>query len=155
MDDVRPTRRVESPPAVLWAMALLSLSPFPITALIYCYGPADLSRPALTSLLTWSSVVLSFLGGVRWGLESREPHPRAHRLFFAALSSVAAWVVVLARGRLDEGWILGAFLAAFMIQWLFDHQTPDTPSRYPMLSTVLSGGACVSLGLALEQAIHG
>ena len=84
MDDVRPTRRVESPPAVLWAMALLSLSPFPITALIYCYGPADLSRPALTSLLTWSSVVLSFLGGVRWGLESREPHPRAHRLFFAA-----------------------------------------------------------------------
>ena len=42
-----------------------------------------------------------------------------------------------------------------MIQWLFDHQTPDAPSRYPVLSTVLHGAACVSLALALEKAISG
>ena len=148
-------RHAESPPALLWAMALASLAVFPIAAVIYCYGPAELQASALSSLLTWSAMVLSFLGGVRWGLESREPRPRAHRLFFSALSAVAGWVVLMARGRLDDGWILGAFLAAYMIQWLFDHQTPDTPSRYPLLSTVLTGGACVSLGLALEQAIHG
>ena len=153
MDEI--PRRIESPPAALWLMALGSLLVFPIAAAVYCYGPVDLQTTALDSLLTWSALVLSFLGGVRWGLESREPRPRAHRLFFSVLSAVAGWVVLMARGRLDDGWILGAFLAAFMIQWLFDHQTPDTPSRYPMLSTVLTGGACVSLAWALEQAIHG
>ena len=136
-------------------MALLSLAPFPVAALMYCYGPPSLQHPALTSLLAWSAIVMSFLGGVRWGFESSEPKPRTYRLFFAALSSVAAWVVLLARGRVPDGWILAGFILAFMIQWLFDHQTPDTPSRYPRLSTTLTAGACVSLSLALEQAIHG
>ena len=39
------------------------------------------------------------------------------------------------------------------VEWLFDHQTPDTPSRYPMLSTAVTGAACVSLALALEKAM--
>jgi hypothetical protein len=138
----------------LWAIAILALSPFPVSAILFCYGPDRLWSSALTSLLTWSAVVLSFLGGVRWGLETREPQPRAMRQAFSALCAVAAWVVLLARHRVPDTWILGGFIAAFLIQWLFDHQTPDTPSRYPMLSTALTGGACVSLALALEKAMH-
>jgi hypothetical protein len=46
---------------------------------------------------------------------------------------------------------LGGFLAAFMLQWLFDHQTPDTPSRYPVLSTTATAAACISLAVALEK----
>jgi hypothetical protein len=153
MDDVRPATRAESIPVGLWVIALLALSPFPAAALLYSYGPPDLMRPALTSLLGWSAVVLAFLGGVRWGLETREPRPRITRQAFSAMCAVAAWVVLLARGRAPDTWILGGFIAAFLIQWLFDHQTPDTPSRYPMLSTSLTAGACISLGLALEKAM--
>jgi len=153
MDDVRPATRAESIPAGLWAIALLALSPFPIAALLYCYGPVDVMRPALTALLAWSAMVLAFLGGVRWGLETREPHPRLTRQAFSAMCAVAGWVVLLARGRAPDTWILGGFIAAFLIQWLFDHQTPDTPSRYPMLSTSLTAGACISLALALEKAM--
>jgi hypothetical protein len=155
MDDVRPAARAESIPAGLWAIALLALSPFPVAALLYAYGPAALMRPALTSLLAWSAVVLAFLGGVRWGMETREPDPRVGRQLFSAMCAVAAWVVLLARGRAPDTWILGGFIAAFLIQWLFDHQTPDTPSRYPLLSTAMTTAACVSLGLALEKAMQG
>jgi len=155
MDDVRDPARAESIPAALWAIALVALSPFPASALAYCYGPHAWAAPALTTLLAWAAVTLAFLGGVRWGLETREPRPRIVRQAFSFLCAVAAVVILLARGRAPDTWILGGFLGAFLIQWLFDHQTPDTPSRYPLLSTAVTGAACVSLGLALEKAMNG
>jgi hypothetical protein len=154
MDDVRAPPKAESIPAALWGIALVAISPFPVSALIYCYGPAAKEASSLTALLAWSTAVLSFLGGVRWGLETREPSPRPMRQVFSAMCAVAAWVIWMARGRTPDSWILGGFIAAFLIQWLFDHQTPDTPSRYPMLSTALTTGACVSLALALERAMN-
>jgi hypothetical protein len=154
MDDVRAPARRETIPLALWAIALVALSPFPVTALIYSYGPQDRMGPALSSLLEWSAVVLSFLGGVRWGMETREPNPRPMRQVFSAMCAVAGWVILMARGRTPDTWVIAGFMAAFLIQWLFDHQTPDTPSRYPMLSTAVTGGAAVSLALCLEKAMH-
>ena len=154
MDDVRAPAGRESIPLVLWVIALLALSPFPIAALIYSYGPAARMAPALSALLEWSAVVLSFLGGVRWGLETREPSPRPMRQVFSAMCAVAGWVILMARGSTPDTWVIAGFMAAFLIQWLFDHQTPDTPSRYPMLSTAVTSGACVSLALCLEKAMH-
>lgn len=155
MDDVRPAPAAESIPVGLWTIALIALSPFPASALAYCYGPAAWAAPAMTTLLAWSAVTLAFLGGVRWGLETREPRPRILRQAFSFLCSVAAAVILLSHGRLPEIWVLGGFLVAFLIQWLFDHQTPDTPSRYPVLSTAVTGAAGVSLALALEKAMNG
>ena len=153
MDDARPASKAESPPVALWAIALLALSPFPVAALLFCYGPAEYLGGALTRLLAWATAVRACLGGVRWGLETRAARPRWMRQAFSALCAVAAWVILLARGAAPDTWIIGGFLAAFLVQWLFDHQTPDTPSRYPMLSTAITGAACVSLALALEKAM--
>lgn len=153
MDDVRVPAKRESIPAALWAIALVALSPFPVTALLYGYGPEDKMAPALSALLEWSAVTLSFLGGVRWGLETREPNPRPMRQVFSAMCAVAGWVILMSRGRTPDTWVIGGFIAAFLIQWLFDHQTPDTPSRYPVLSTAVTTAACVSLALCLEKAM--
>lgn len=154
MDDVATPAKRESIPLALWVIALVALSPFPITALIYSYGPEARMAPALSALLQWSAVVLSFLGGVRWGLETRETSPRAMRQVFSAMCAVAGWVILLSRGHAPDTWVIVGFMVAFLIQWLFDHQTPDTPSRYPMLSTAMTSGACVSLALCLEKAMH-
>lgn len=154
MDDVRPGRRVEPAPAALWIMALLALIPFPASALVYGYGPREVSGAALTILLSWAALMIAFLGGVRWGLETREARPRWYRLALSALVSTAALLVLLGRGRLPDTWILGGFVVVFLIQWLFDHQTPQTPARYPILSTMITSGACISLGLALEKALN-
>ena len=142
----------KSAPAPLWIIALLALAPFLISAGIYGFGPMDLRPGALTALQTWSAMVLSFLGGVRWGLESARPAPRWTRLTTSVLSSVAAWVLLMSRGHLSAGWMIIGFMGAFMLQWLFDHTAPDVPARYPRLSTTLTAGACVSLAVALEQA---
>jgi Protein of unknown function (DUF3429) len=155
MDDARPALKPQTAPVGLWAIALLALTPFLVAAYLYAYGPSDLARPGLTVLLNWSGVVLAFLGGVRWGLESAEPTPRAHRLFLAALSPAAAWTVFMARGIIPDYWILTAFLIAFLLNWMFDHRAPDIPTRYPRLSTLLTVGACTCLGIALEKSING
>lgn len=155
MDETRPARRVETPPAALWAIAIIALGPFPGSALMYCYGPMADQAYSLTVLLSWSALVLAFLGGVRWGLETREPAPRWYRLAFYALCAAAGLAVLLGRGLVPDPWLLALFIASFMIQWLFDHQVPDTPSRYPSLSTALTAAAGMSLALALEKAING
>ena len=40
-----------------------------------------------------------------------------------------------------------------MLQWLSDHAAPDTAARFPRLSTVVTAAACISLAVAIDQAI--
>ncbi len=143
----------DSIPPALWMMALSAMAPFPIAAAAYGWGTADVARPALTVILTWSGVVLAFLGGVRWGMESGRPRPRAQRLLISILSPLAAWTVLASRHRVPEGWIIGGCLIAFLLQWIFDHHGPDVAARYPRLSTALTAGACISLAVCLDQAL--
>jgi hypothetical protein len=140
-------------PPALWIIALCSLAPFPLAAIAYGWGPADLARPALTIILNWSGCVLAFLGGVRWGLESGRPAPRPGRLVISVLSPVVAVVILFSRHRIPDGWVFGGCIGAFLMQWLFDHRGPDVPARYPRLSTALTGAACVSLAVCLDQAL--
>lgn len=155
MDESKVVSRNEPPPLALWTIALLALSPFPLAALAYAYGAPQLARPALTIILTWSAVVMSFLGGVRWGMETTLFEPRWYRQAISVLSGVAAWLLLLARHRIPDRWVIAGAIAAFLLQWLFDHQGPDVPARYPKLSTAITAAACVSLALCLDQVIRG
>jgi len=154
-DDPKLSAPYEAIPSALWVIALLAIAPFPISAVAYGFGSANVARPALTIILTWSAVVLAFLGGVRWGLETSRNEPRWERQAISALSPVIAWGVLLSRGRFHDKWIIGGCICAFLIQWLFDHQAPDVPARYPRLSTAMTAAACISLAVCLDQAIRG
>src|SRR4051812_40793930 len=123
--DERPVvTRSEAPPVALWIIAVLAIAPFPAAALAYGYGPTVLARQGLTVILTWSAIVMSFLGGVRWGMETSRPEPRWYRQVISVSSAVAAWLLLLARHRWPDTWIVAAIIAAFLLQWLFDHQAP-------------------------------
>src|SRR5947209_7493129 len=126
-------RHYDAIPPALWVIALAALAPFPISAVLYGYGSPDVARPALTVVLTWHGCVLAFLGGVCWGLESGRPAPRAGRLMISVFSPVVAWLLLLSRHRIGDGWIVAGCIVAFLVQWLFDHQAPDVPARYPRL----------------------
>jgi len=140
-------------PPALWIIALATMAPFPAAAIVYGWAPPGLARPALTVILNWSGCVLAFLGGVRWGLESGRLKPRPLRLIISVLSPVVAWIILFSRNRIPDGWVIGGCIAAFLAQWLFDHQAPDVPARYPRLSTALTAGACISLAVCLDQAL--
>lgn len=143
-----------SAPKPMWAIALIGLAAFPLSASLYAYGPPQWSGRALNVLLAWSAIMLGFLGGIRWGLESARAAPRWTRLAMSIVSPAVAWALVFARGSIDVPWLLCGFMAAFILQWLFDHAAPDVPARYPRLMTTLTLGACISLALALEQALR-
>jgi hypothetical protein len=147
-------RTREAAPAPLWILAGTALAPFPFAAGVYGYGPPAMAREAVTVLLTWSAVVLSFLAGVRWGLESGRRAPRVGRLALAMAFAIIAWALLLARWRLPLAWTLTFYLAAFIVQWLSDHAAPNTAARFPRLSTAVTAAACVSLAVALDQAIR-
>lgn len=144
----------EPAPKPIWAVAMLGLLGFPVPALIYAYGPDRTGELALNALVTWSAVVLAFLGGVRWGLETGRPEPRWPRLLGSTISPIAGWLLFAVRHLIGSSWVIGGFLVAFMLQWLFDHTTPDTPARFPRLTTVLTLFACISLAMALEKALR-
>jgi len=152
--DTRPMKRDEAPSAALWVIAAAALAPFPLAAIAYGWGAPDVARPGLTVIITWSAVILAFLGGARWGLESGLDKPRPQRLLMSVLSPLIAWSMLLSRGRIDNGWIIGGCIGAFLIQWLFDHHGPDVPARYPRLSTALTAAACISLAVCLDQALR-
>lgn len=152
--DIRTDLDDAPPPLSLWAIALLCMAPFPVSALAYAFGPAALANEALTVILTWSAVVMGFLGGIRWGLETGRAEPRWTRLAHSVLSPLAGWALLFGRGVIETPWLLCGFIAAFILQWLFDHTAPDVPARYPRLLTVLTLGACLSLAIALEQALR-
>lgn len=142
-------------PRSIWAIALFGLSGFGVSAVAYAYGPPWASSHGLNVLITWSAVMLGFLGGIRWGLESgRKAPPRWTRLVVSTLFPIGGWTLLAARGDIPVEWILTGFIAAYILQWLFDHSAPDTPARYPRLMTVLTLGACVSLAMALEKALR-
>jgi hypothetical protein len=146
----------ESTPIPLWGLAILTLLPFPVSAGVYGYGPPVVAREALTVLLTWSAVVLSFIAGVRWGLETSRRSPRWDRLALSLVFAALAWLLLLARWRLQTAWTLGLYLAAFMLQWLSDHALPKSAwARFPKLSTAVTAAACVSLAVALDEALRG
>jgi len=145
--------RFDSIPPALWAIALACLAPFPLTAIAYGWGPPDVARPALTIIMNWSGCVLAFIGGVRWGLESGRPKPRAGRLLISVLSPAVALAILFSRHRVADAWVVGGCIVAFLLQWLFDHQVPGSQSRYPRLSTTLTAGACISLAVCLDQAL--
>lgn len=143
-----------SAPAPLWAIAISAMAPFPIASLAYVFGPERYDEPAMLVLVSWSAIVLAFVGGVRWGMETVRELPRWGRMAAAVAPGVAAWVLLLCRGSVPASWLLAGFLAVFILQWLFDHTAPDVPSRFPLLLTVLTLGAGVSLSFALEQALR-
>ncbi len=72
----------------------------------------------------------------------------------STIAPIAGWVLFAIRHLVGSSWVICGFLAAFMLQWLFDQNAPDTAARFPRLTTVLTLVACVSLAMALEKALR-
>lgn len=92
------------------------------------------------SLIAYAAVILSFLGGARWGLALRCTDRKRQGLQFIAsvLPSIAAWLLLTA--RLDTA--IAAYALLFAILGLFDAVTLDaldSPAWYKRLRTLLSG----------------
>ncbi|MDX2277795.1 MAG: DUF3429 domain-containing protein [Hyphomonadaceae bacterium] len=126
----------------------LGLAPLAISALISFSRHHETARIGALSFAIYAAVLLSFLGGVRCGIEiARDPeHPDPLRLLFSALPALSGWLlclfVVVAPAALAAASI---FAGLFALQYVWDHRSANVgaPIWYPLLRQVLTGGAMI------------
>lgn len=143
-------------PRQVWTLGLLTLVPFYTAAGVYCYGPEAMRRTALMALLVWSTAMLSYLGGVRAGMElARDTAPRWTSLSLSLGTPLLAFGLLFGAGtgRFDTAWEVSGFLTAFLLVWLRDVRDPDGPLWRPRYRTLITAGAAIALAFALEQAL--
>ena len=146
--------RAPAPPTV-WLFGVFSIVPLFIAAWVYCYGPLNLRGAGLLGLLGYATALLSFLGGVRCGLEFARRMPRWRIIGASLIAPFFAFFILLGAGsgRFDTVWQVSGLLLAFLLQWVWDVNDHEGPEWRPRLRTLLTAGAAIPLAFALEQAL--
>lgn len=142
------TRTIPQPALIL---GLAGLIPF-IAAAIATLLPdtsvfSTLATPALGA---YGAVILSFLGGVKWGvlLNDQAGLKIWGPLFLSVVPSIIAWAALL----LPAMAMLALLVAAMALQYFLDKksvQNQKLPQWYGRLRTILTTGAVLSLLVGL------
>jgi len=123
--------------------------PFAALLMLTIFGPPDWTAWAGQALAFYGAVILSFLGGIQWGLavsdgpqitESR----LGRRLAISVVPSLIGWAALLM--PMDIG--LFVLAAAFALVLFLDVQASmkgEAPGWYPKLRLPLTGVVAVSL----------
>lgn len=149
------TQEIPRPALVLGIGGLL---PFAATAVAVWYQPEigdtnsslTISRFALHALGAYGAVILSFLGGVRWGklLDDEARLDQWGPLALSVLPSLVAWCSLL----LPPSSMLILLIAGFVTQYVLDRaavRRGELPAWFGRLRLILSSGAVLSLIAAL------
>jgi Protein of unknown function (DUF3429) len=146
-------------PAVPLALGLAGLIPFYLTAAMGAV-PSGGATAWTSTFALYAAVILSFLGGARWGLElGRSPEqPNTARLALSMIPPLYAWTCLIwifvpeASTREAQPLAVSGMCAiGFAMQWAWEEAAGKaglTPTWYPTLRRILSIGvigACAVL----------
>jgi ribose/xylose/arabinose/galactoside ABC-type transport system permease subunit len=135
--------RLSSVPRVVLTYGLLGLIPFLVPPLIGSVAPAH-GDWAAAVLALYGALILSFLGGARWGLTVGRPATDALVVSLAMLPALAGLALLLLPSAMRQAQLL-ALAGALALHWLWDMRGEDVPAWYPSLRTPLSAGAVLGL----------
>ena len=99
---------------------------------------------SLLSFLVYGAVILSFLGGVRWGVEiASRPHtPRGLVLVLSVMGSLAGWALVLIGVMIQaDVRLFITFALIYGLHLVWDVGTPDLQPWFKRLRMIASVGA--------------
>lgn len=139
-DNGRP--RDPIPPLVL-IYGVLGLAPFLAPPLIGRLDP-ELSGLAATGLALYGGLILSFLGGARWGVAVAEDRPRRGAVTLAMLPTLVGLALLMLPPQAQTVKLAGLALA-LTVHLVWDLRSPGLPSWYPALRILLTAGAVVGL----------
>jgi hypothetical protein len=148
-------RRRDVIPVGPFILGFLGLVPFYAALLGGLFAPAPINGVAVTAFFTYGALILSFLGGTRWGFEvgSRPDGPSTVTLTFSIIPSLAA--LVAANSQYVSPMLgLGILMAGFLIMWAWDYGTSGGSTRrwplwYRPLRTTLSLGAIIAIAIQI------
>lgn len=102
-----------------WILGIGGLVPFVLLTAIIAYGGSStIALPTITLALgAYSAAILSFLGGIRWGLAiAPSRRSQRHDLVLSVMPSLLAWVLIL----VPAPWIFAGFAVGFALQGVWD-----------------------------------
>ncbi|MEM0988080.1 MAG: DUF3429 domain-containing protein [Pseudomonadota bacterium] len=137
--------QADVPPAALW-LGRAGLIPFIGLALATLATEAETKHLALRLLEGYGVVILSFMGGCRWGFAAAGlgEGPRIVPLAIAVLPALFAWAVA----ELPTPYDLCALAFGFMLLFVADVKLTEqqgAPIWWPRLRLPLTSGAALSL----------
>jgi len=123
----------------VWAIMFILLAPLIIIAFILAsIGNSNpLFLPLLDGFKTASAIILSFLGGVRWGSELRNQEIRSRILFATIIPVIIGWVCLFLSGPLAIGLLLLAVCAMGAWESFYWHEKADI-KWYANVRTVMT-----------------
>ena len=133
----------KTPPAVLLygALGLIPFLAAPAATLIL----PDFRWQFTEALLWWSAIILSFLGGARWGAAIQAASPPPRLIGLAMLPSIVGWLILLLPAKYRAVQLL-ALAAALLLHLVWDWRSGGLPGWYGRLRTTLTAGAITALG---------
>ena len=142
-------------PATALVLGLAGLIPFAAGALaLWAPLPVLDATLGLRLVIGYGALILSFLGGIRWGTALGPYDSGRQTLEFSA--SVLGSLAGLAAAFLPAIPALALLIAGFLMQGLWDVMSVDAgrlPSWFGRLRMILTAGAVVSLVAALLAVI--
>ena len=102
-----------------WVLSLAGILPFiaPVFWLYFANEDQGLIERAQLYIVTYGAIILSFLGGVRWGVAIHNNNTT--HLLWSVVPSLIAWACLLAPTLYQ----LPALTFGFFFQWLWDYQS--------------------------------
>ena len=136
-------------PGAPLALTLAGMAPFAAGTGVMWAAQADpvLQAQSGLALLAYGAVILSFVGGLRWGAEvAGIEAPRAKVLGLSVLGSLAAWALVLYGVLGALGWqVFAAAAGAHLLHGVWDTGAQGLPAWMRRLRAIGTFGAAAAL----------
>ena len=147
-----PPSQTQVPPAARWLGALGAI-PFAILALAGSFLEASIQERAHFALAAYGAVILSFLGGIHWGLGIAGAGPVQSngttfaRLGVSVVPSLVGWSALLIPVPMSLLVLAAAFSGLLFFDWHASRQA-QSPVWYPKLRWPLTVVVVAALALA-------
>jgi hypothetical protein len=130
-------------PRTVLIYGLLGIIPFWVPPVASVLWPHVMPLAGVVAGI-YGALILSFLGGARWGLEVARPAPRLGIISLAMLPTLVGLALLLlpAEWRAVQLWGLAT---ALLLHWLWDVGAKGLPPWHPRLRTILTLGAVTGL----------
>lgn len=112
-DDSAPP--ADPPSTLAWALGLAGLIPFVLLAAAQWFSVPGWRMLAGSALLSYGALIVSFLGGIHWGLAMRGRPLAPVRLIWGVLPSLLGWLAVLLDSPWGQAVLAISLLACFVV----------------------------------------
>ena len=137
-------------PASAAALGFSGLIPFLVPAIGLWVVGSSYQFELATALVAYGAVILSFLGGIRWGeaITRNSLLPGWAALILSVIPSLIGWLALLLHFMVNHTLALILLAVGFIVQYLLDRRATDKgelPLWFGRLRLYLSCGAVFSL----------